>query len=116
VCGYELEPQQHIRQLRTNLLAGRGPGASATELAAHQHQRVDFGPLPVTAAREEVAVATRQAAARQPGAAQRHASRELVAARPAGARPRRPAHGRVVRAFTIGVVVGLVVGQRSRDR
>lgn len=46
------DPAQHIADLRANLLGGRGRGASQEELEAHQRQRVVYGGLPITVARE----------------------------------------------------------------
>lgn len=63
------EVQRAVDDLRDGVLGGRGPGASADELAAHQRDRDLLGALPCASERAIVAVQT--AAAR--GAARERA-------------------------------------------
>lgn len=48
-------PRQELAHLRTVLLAGRGPGASAQEVAAHTRDRRWLGELPASRELERVA-------------------------------------------------------------
>lgn len=52
-------PQAHVRQMRDDVLGGRGPGASQSEFLAHTRARQAVGGEPVPVLRERVA---RQAA------------------------------------------------------
>ncbi len=97
------DPQRRIAALRAGLFGGRGPGASATELEAHQHQRVVIGGMPVTAAREQLAVATTRARATPLDDAQAHAARYP-------AHPDGPVAGPDDRPGRTAVVLPLAVG------
>ncbi|HEY5222400.1 MAG TPA: hypothetical protein VIJ18_05025 [Microbacteriaceae bacterium] len=48
-------PQQELAQLRFDLLAGRGPGASEQEIAAHTRDCRWLGGLPTTEELDQVA-------------------------------------------------------------
>jgi hypothetical protein len=76
-AGGRSDPQQHV----AGLLGRRGPGASKTEFEAHQNQRVVFGGLPVTVARDRDRDRESLSAAKARGEpidlAQAHAARRL---------------------------------------
>lgn len=106
-------PQQRIAALRANVLAGRGPGATPAELAAHQHQRTSYGGVPVTAAREQLALATAHARRAHLNPAQARA-----AARLSHPTPPRPAHRRagVLAALALGAALGFLTARAARRR
>lgn len=118
----EPDPQQHIVALRARLLGGRGPGASPGEMEAHQHQRVEFGGLPVPAAREQESLATARAREDPVDEVEARASRDLArlhSGPPAReASHRRPGRRRAETGYAVvlGALIGFVVGVRLSRR
>lgn len=111
------DPQQYIAGLRASLLEGRGPGATKSELEAHQHQRVAYGGLPVTAARAQVALAADQARAIILDPAQERTARRL-AQLPIEPPPHEQwTHRRhIAYALILGTLLGLTIGLRRARR
>lgn len=109
-------PQERVAALRANLLGGRGPGASPAEMEAHQHQRVDYGGVPVTADREQLALATQKARDATVDQTQERASARL--AHPGDQPPRPPRHQRadIVAALAVGAVLGFTAARLRRRR
>lgn len=120
------DPVQHIAELRANLLGGRGRGASQEELEAHQRQRVVYGGLPITVARERdslVDARARRAPVTEP---QVDAARRLaeLAVKPSSTQER-PRARRKSRNWLAGVacalalggaLIGFVIGSRRIDQ
>ncbi|MGH3445752.1 MAG: hypothetical protein ACRDPB_10295 [Nocardioidaceae bacterium] len=108
--------QQRLDRLRSELMGGRGPGASASELAAHKHERTTLGTLPVTVERERVSV--RASVARgASGAEDRVRQARESGGRIAPARPDResPSRSSPWVPLALGVLLGaLVAGVASR--
>ncbi|HET7387674.1 MAG TPA: hypothetical protein VFJ19_13535 [Nocardioidaceae bacterium] len=112
--------QQCIDRLRATLMGGRGPGATATELAEHQHARTVVGAVPVTLERERVSLGAR--AARGDTGADTTARRATTGlgvssqtdrrseqVKPQGDRP-------VLASFAVGVLLGAVAATVARGR
>ncbi|MDN5760767.1 MAG: hypothetical protein L0H41_00410 [Microlunatus sp.] len=125
------DPQRHIAALRANVLGGRGPDASQTELDAHQHQRVVIGGVPVTVAREQVDLNTALARSSVVNQARADAARRLaqLTAKPSSpttqpasrvaepAPPQRRYRGTgVAYAWVLGVLIGFALGSRRHRR
>lgn len=117
------EPAQHIAELRANLLGGRGPGASQQELEAHQHQRIDYGGMPITVVRERDSLVAARARAEPVDAPRVDAARRIAqwAVTPASEAnrhrtPRGPRSQRtdVASALALGALIGFAVAFRRR--
>lgn len=117
------EPAQHIAELRANLLGGRGPGASQQELEAHQHQRVVYGGMPITVARERDSLVAARARADPVDGPRVDAARRIaeLAVTPASEanRHRTPRGPRtrstdVASALALGALIGFAVALRWR--
>lgn len=113
--GRRPDPQQRIAALRAGLLGGRGPGASKTELEAHQRERVAFGGVPVTVARGRESLIAAQARGDSLDEAQAHAARRLdrLATTPP---PRRHSHrlSEAPLALALGLLLGFTAARLPR--
>lgn len=92
----ESQISEHITRLRVTLLSGRGPGATADEVAEHTRDRPLLRAVPCAVGREEWEAIAALAPART----------ERIPA------PRRPSEGERAqrRASLTGVLMGLVAG------